>query len=107
MPALTRLQRKRNNKRRRDRIPSSAGPQTKPLLEQPRGAVAYESAKRAWKVRLDTLLGDNRREADKSSVCNTCKTGAHVTVHLVQTRSADEASTIFMVCSKCQQRWKI
>jgi len=38
--------------------------------------------------------------------CRRCK-NTDVTVDLKQTRSADEAMTVFVYCEKCESRWKM
>jgi hypothetical protein len=39
--------------------------------------------------------------------CGKCKNKGRVHVSIVQTRSADEGSTLFCYCKKCGGRWKI
>lgn len=39
--------------------------------------------------------------------CPRCKDKGRVHVSIVQTRSADEGSTLFCYCAECQKRWKI
>lgn len=67
--------------------------------------LTYNKAKLAWKSRLSLLMGEVK--TDSNAVCRNCKSGKDVTYHLVQTRAADEASTIFMTCSRCRTRWKV
>lgn len=50
---------------------------------------------------------EDRDARYKSSLrCHRCKS-SDVTWDLKQTRSADEASTAFCVCAKCNHRWTI
>ena len=40
-------------------------------------------------------------------ICNRCGVGSEVEWSIVQTRSADEASTVFCVCRGCSARWRM
>lgn len=47
-----------------------------------------------------------RMEEKTQIVCEKCGHD-EATVHQMQTRSADEGSTIFYTCTKCAHKWKI
>ena len=54
------------------------------------------------------LLSDGGDEADEDSgfVCSRCKSRA-IAIEQKQTRGADEASSLFCTCKKCDHRWKM
>lgn len=67
-----------------------------------------------WKAIRDKLNDRDRVVEDTTSQptqggisCSKCKGKGNVHISIVQTRSADEGSTLFCYCATCSKRWKI
>lgn len=102
MPAVTRSKRKRLQAKTRRKGECGDPSDT--------NASAYQSAKSAWRQRLNQMLqgscGSSLASED-SSKCKTCNSSDNITFYSIQTRSSDEASTIFLVCGACKSRWRL
>ena len=81
-----------------------ACPYTHPVPPQPLVA----SAPCAPRPRADILGGDDAWAAVQKTDAAACPKCSHGTAYFfeVQTRSADEAATLFMRCQKCSHQWR-
>lgn len=53
------------------------------------------------------VLMEDEIESSGMVKCHKCKDKGRVHVSIVQTRAADEGSTLFCYCGNCGKRWKI
>lgn len=104
MPVVTRSKRKRSSIAKREEKQD-----TLKINACEGNSLAYDTAKAAWKERLKEMLQRGRMSTAENtlSICKKCKSAQNITFHLVQTRSSDEASTIFLVCSACNSKWRL
>ena len=81
-----------------------ACPYTHPVPSAPLVA----SAPCAPRPRADILGGDDAWAAVQKTDAAACPKCGHGTAYFfeVQTRSADEAATLFMRCQKCSHQWR-
>lgn len=49
---------------------------------------------------------ETQTEDDGLIMCQRCNSSLYVSFYTRQTRSADEAATVFVSCSKCRSKWR-
>ncbi len=70
-------------------------------------AAVEAAAERGRAVLRDLAQGDAEEDAPDAGVrCQRCGS-SEITVGLLQTRSADEGTTIYCTCAGCGKRWKM
>jgi transcription elongation factor S-II len=81
-------------------------------LEHIPGMTPYDMFPERWQeladkqlIREQKILEGNKRQATDEYKCNRCHK-RECTYYEMQTRSADEPTTIFITCLNCGKRWK-